>query len=195
MHYTKRATGLQGSGGAKTKSSSSDGFRHRQWGSSPVTMPGGTPSWSNTMRTRILFIAAFTMFILLVPARAADDDAIQKELKKLEGTWQVISWERDGEKYSGKEGQKMIIKGNEFTLLDGDNVSEGTFKIIEVKGKSRKTDLTFTKGGLKDEKTCNIAEWIDEDTFRTCVGGEKERPTEFTSKGNLGIYVFKRVKK
>ena len=55
----------------------------------------------------------------------------------------------------------------------------------------------LTSGLLLERHAASVAEWIDDDTFRTCVG-DKERPTKFTTTGDGAgqmLLLFKRVKK
>lgn len=89
----------------------------------------------------------------------------------------------------------MVVKDKQFSFLeDGKTTLDGTFQVVEVKGKTRKTDLTEKNG--EKASLFTIAEWIDVDTFRTCVG--VRRPTKFTTTGEgagLVVVVFKRVKK
>jgi uncharacterized protein (TIGR03067 family) len=137
-------------------------------------------------------LTLLTLLALAGPGRA-DDDAIKKEVAKLQGAWQLEAMEMDGEKRPPEVVAKgrLIITGDKFTLKEGDKVAvEGTFKVVAVKGKSRQTDLY--DGGARTLLT--IAEWLDDDTFRTCAR-PGERPTEYTSTKQNGqiVMVYKRV--
>jgi uncharacterized protein (TIGR03067 family) len=148
------------------------------------------------MTIRAITLAPILLLAPISPGRAADDDAIKKEMEKLQGVWRVESMEVFGEKNDAKslEKARLTIAGDKFVLKDGNKIeSEGTFKIVMVKGKMRQTDLTGTDG---KSTAYNIAEWIDDDTFRTCISGGT-RPTDFSStKQNSQILiVFKREKK
>lgn len=150
------------------------------------------------MTTR-LFPAALAILAPFTPARGADDDAIKKEMKKLEGTWQLVSLEFDGHKLSVEKDERMVIAGDTFTIMTGDTVhGAGKFKVAEVKGKIRKTDLEWTKGEKEvREFNRNIAEWTDDDSFRTCTASGGKRPTEITAARGTSqaVLVFKRVTK
>jgi uncharacterized protein (TIGR03067 family) len=149
------------------------------------------------MKTRGIALALPTLFLLAGSSRAADDDAIKKEKEKLQGVWRIESMEIFGEKNDAKSLEKgrLTITGDKFVLTDGDKIdAEGTFKIVMVKGKMRHTDLMAADGKTSMQ---NIAEWIDADTFRTCMGSDDTRPTDFSStkQNNQILMVFKREKK
>jgi uncharacterized protein (TIGR03067 family) len=131
-------------------------------------------------------------------ALAADDkkdDAAKEELKKMEGTWVLVSGEEDGKQKPADEVKKLTstIKGDTLTILvDGKAVFEGT--VVVDPTKKPKTIDTTSKD--KTVKSPAIYE-LDGDTFKICVGLKGERPTEFTSKKDSGyaLYVYKREKK
>ena len=150
------------------------------------------------MPVRHSLIAALTILSFLGAARAGD--AVQKEIKKLQGAWQLASMEESGKKRSAQEVEKysILIKGDKVTALEGDKIVwQAGFKLVEVQGKSRKTDLSFNDDSpLKGLTSRNIAEWIDDNSFRTCAGLE-QRPTDYSSteENKQLLFVFKRVKK
>ncbi len=148
------------------------------------------------MCPKISLVAMLALFVSHSAARA--DDAIQKEIAKLQGTWQLVSIEVGGMKEPNKNvgNNRLVVKGEKFFLTDEDKMTGGgTFKIIEVVGKTRKTNLTFTDGGLLGGGF-TLARWLDDDTFQTCFHAQK-RPTEFTASEQEGqvLMTFKRIKK
>lgn len=146
------------------------------------------------MYSRFSPVVMLALFATQSPARC--DDAIQKESAKVQGTWQLVSIEIGGVKEPNEGNNQLIVKGDKFFLTDkGKTTGEGTFKIIEVAGKVRKTNLTFTNGGYLGGGV-TLAKWLDDDTFQTCFHMQK-RPTEFTSTEQNGqvLMTFKRVKK
>lgn len=142
---------------------------------------------------------AFSLAISVVPLSsvAAADEAIKKETQKIQGKWQVTAMEIDGTPKSDAEVAKMqmTIAGDRFTLTGLNDDIKGLYTIVEVKGKTRKADLRQAPD--KDPELLTIAEWIDDDSFRTCLGSG-ERPTRFAWKGEgagIALIVFKRIKK
>jgi len=128
------------------------------------------------------------------------DEAIKKELEKLQGDWVLQSLERKGKK-SPEEAVKTFarkIKDNVYTATW--ETEEGTHS---VRGKmtldptmSPKTlDVVFLEGSAKGKKMLAIYK-LEGDTQTICVGDPDsgERPTAFDSdQGTLAIW--KRAKK
>ncbi len=156
------------------------------------------------MNIRRASFATFAALAVLGTTWGADDEAGKKEMKKLEGDWRLVSAEDDGEQVpqDALKNFRLTLKGDTFKCTDGSLSYEGTYKVIEVKGKVRKSDVTYTKPELWSGKIIpQLAEWLDDDTFRVCIptrmAKELKRPTKFTAeKGSgQGIVVFKREKK
>ena len=128
------------------------------------------------------------------------DEAVKKDRKRYEGTWQVISLEVDGNK-SGEEDAKKITVINEadgkWTIeAEGKVIARGTSEIDPTK-KPKAVDLTVTEGDGKGQTALGIYEFKD-DTRKVCLApAGKERPTEFSSKAGSGhiLALLKRVKK
>src|SRR5947209_4641319 len=76
---------------------------------------------------RALGVSVGTAAILLVAAgllTAADskEDAVKKELARLQGTWQLVSAETDGKKLPEEQAAKVrvVIKDSKHTVYFGD---------------------------------------------------------------------------
>jgi uncharacterized protein (TIGR03067 family) len=136
----------------------------------------------------------------LVLAGDAKDEAIKKERKKYEGTWQVVSLEVDGNKASEEDAKKITVineaNGKWRIEIDGKVVSQGTSEIDPTK-KPKTVDLTETEGDNSGKTSLGIYE-LEDDTRKVCVArtGEK-RPTEFAAPAGSGniLAVLKRMKK
>ncbi len=144
------------------------------------------------MRLHALLVLAVG---LLVAADAKEDTA-KKELKKLEGTWQVVSMEMDGQKQPEDDAKqfKVIIKGDKYTLKRGDDtVNQGTFTIDATK-KPKTIDIKPTEGDNSGQTMLGIYEQ-DGDTQKTCYAQpDKKRPTKFSSDDGQTLIVQKRQK-
>jgi uncharacterized protein (TIGR03067 family) len=123
----------------------------------------------------------------VVAAADAKDEA-------LEGKWKIVSVERDG-KIDDKwtDGERVMKDGKyEMTPAKGDAV-KGGYKLIELKSKFKAIDFTPAGGQYKD-KTLQGIYAIDGDTLKICFAEPgKDRPTEFSSKGNV-LTILKREK-
>jgi uncharacterized protein (TIGR03067 family) len=155
------------------------------------------------MRQHALALGVGLVFVGIgsLPAAGDDkDDAIKKDRKKYEGTWQVVSLEVDG-KQTGEEDAKKITVINEadgkWTIeADGKVVARGT-SVIDPTKKPKTVDLTTTEGDDKGNTALGIYE-ISDDTRKVCLAtAGKERPTEFAAPSGSGhiLAVLKRVKK
>jgi uncharacterized protein (TIGR03067 family) len=138
---------------------------------------------------------------LLAAASADDtrDEAVKKELKRLEGTWVVVSVVFDGLPSPPEEAlkdQAIVRKGEkETTTLKGKETGKGTVKVDPTK-KPAEIDYTFD-GGPNDGKTLRGIYKVEGDTMTVCYGPlGKDRPTEFESKkgSGVGLVVHKRQK-
>jgi uncharacterized protein (TIGR03067 family) len=120
-------------------------------------------------------------------------------LKKLEGTWVIASMERNREQAPKEalKGIRLIIKGDEFTIKDGNMTLKGTFKVDPAQ-KPKVLDATATEDGKK-ETTVGIYEF-DGDMLKVCYTPEGgERPKEFSTKAGTNEHpimldVYKREK-
>jgi uncharacterized protein (TIGR03067 family) len=136
---------------------------------------------------------------LLIAAAGPQDDAAKKELKTFQGTWVLVSAQRDGKKESDEKAIKLIITDNKYSLTQESSAvigHRGTFLLDPAK-KPKATDVTVTEGPDKGKTFLGIYE-LSSDDYKVCFApASKERPTEFSSKpgsGNL-LQVWKREKK
>jgi uncharacterized protein (TIGR03067 family) len=132
---------------------------------------------------------------LLVAAAPAPDDAVKKEMARLEGTWSVTALTNDGKKGTDEDVRKIrvILKGNAYTAKVGDMVIEEGTWTIDPTQKPKTIDATATSGDDKGKKSLGIYE-LDGDSLKMCFGpaGKDVRPKEFESKEGskyeLGVY-------
>ncbi len=138
------------------------------------------------------------------------DGSDATELKKFQGTWVLVSSEKDGEEKSeAKNPYALTFTGTHWKVHRGEEVAiEGTLKLVDVASTPMKMDLHKPKGlGPDPTVDYGIYEWKD-DTLRYCFrngpadsglpGGlyiPKLRPLEFSTKNGDGriLYVWKRA--
>jgi uncharacterized protein (TIGR03067 family) len=91
------------------------------------------------------------VFALTAPAPGdeAQDEAIKKDCKRYEGTWQVVALEVDGNKANEADGKKITVvneaDGKWAIQVDGKVIARGTSTINPTK-KPMAVDLTVTEG-------------------------------------------------
>ena len=132
----------------------------------------------------VLLPAALTAVMLV--AADAKDDAFKKDMEALQGKWQLVSMQRDGEAVDVSKDASRVITGDkyELTLRPGLSI-EGTYK-IDPTAKPKKMETTATSGPYKDQELLGIYE-LSGDTLKICYAPPgKERPTEFKTKEGTG---------
>jgi uncharacterized protein (TIGR03067 family) len=130
----------------------------------------------------------------------AKEEAVKKDRKKYEGTWQAVSLTADGNEASEEDVKKITVvneaDGKWAVQVEGKFVARGTSKIDPTK-EPKEIDLTTTEGEGEGKTARGIYE-VGEDDRKVCFAPPgKERPAEFASRlgtGNIFV-VFKRVKK
>lgn len=106
------------------------------------------------------------------------------DLKKLQGTWFILTLEMEEQKYP-TGGSKIAIQGDRFVSLNMGAEYEGSVTVDETQ--TPKTfDLLFEKGPEKGNKSLGIYE-LDGDTWKICLGlTGKRRPTKFAAEKGTG---------
>src|SRR5262245_25942057 len=118
------------------------------------------------------------LLAMALPAAAAPDDPVKKELEKLQGTWVVQSIVFNGKEIDIPKDQipEFVIEGSSYHMTK-DGGLHGTFKIDPTK-KPKTVDRT--DGGEKDQVYLGIYE-LDVDTLKFCSSlSDKVRPSTFS---------------
>jgi len=155
----------------------------------------------DTMKITILPAALIAIFVL--GDANAQDDAVKKELAKLEGTWDIVSGVERGQPSSEQllKNLKFVFKGTQLTFA-GDDVMAKKVGKIAVKIDASTTpkcidfDLKVDAGALKDRLLEGIYEWKG-DELKLCISEVAgNRPLDFEAKegSNRVLFVLKRQK-
>jgi uncharacterized protein (TIGR03067 family) len=137
--------------------------------------------------SHIGFLFVGVLLTAIGAVAAADDskdEAIKKDRKQIEGTWQVVALEVDGNKAMDEDAKKLtVVNGSDGTWSlrsAGKETSKGTSTIDPTK-KPKTIDLTWTEGEGSGKQYLGIYE-LGEKTRKLCFAQPgKERPTEFSS--------------
>lgn len=123
------------------------------------------------------------------------DDAFADELKKFDGTWQLVSATKDGKETPEETVKKIrvIIKDGKHTVQFGDETIAKEIAVTIDPKKNPKTTVDM----LPDGKTIKGIYKLEGDMLTSCVAEiGKDHPKEFAAKPGTGhtLRVFKRVK-
>jgi uncharacterized protein (TIGR03067 family) len=143
---------------------------------------------------KLLLVALATFTISLI--RAADDDAVKKDLAQLQGEWTMVSGSADGQPMPEemRKEMKRLCKGDEITVMMGDQVFLKAKLTLDPSKKPKTIDYEMTEGYTKGKKQLGIYE-LNGDTFKACFNSPgAERPTEFKSGDGLTLSEWKRKK-
>jgi uncharacterized protein (TIGR03067 family) len=133
---------------------------------------------------RLQLLAALAFGLLVATARAEDKPA-KGDKEKIQGTWTIVSGERDGQPIPEEAIKtiKLVFAGDKFTLDHDGRKSEGTFKLAPDK-KPKEMDVD-TEG-----QTVKAIYQLDGDTLKVAHGPPGEaRPKEFPKKEGSGLSV------
>ncbi len=143
---------------------------------------------------KVLSVAVITLAISLV--RAAEDEALKKDLAQLQGEWTMVSGSADGQPMPDqmRKEMKRVCKGDEITVTMGDRVFLKAKITIDPSKTPKTIDYDMTEGLSKGKKQLGIYE-LNGDTFKACFsspGGE--RPKEIKAGEGLTFSEWKRQK-
>jgi uncharacterized protein (TIGR03067 family) len=134
--------------------------------------------------------------VALVGFSASVGSQAQDAKTELEGTWDLVSLERDGKDVKPK-GEKAIMTGDKGVVKVGDKVIVAATYKLDPSKKPKAVDITYTEGDNKGKTFKGIYQ-LDGDMLKICRGGspDDERPTEFKSKPDSGgvLAVYTRAK-
>jgi uncharacterized protein (TIGR03067 family) len=141
-----------------------------------------------------LYILPALALGLLIAANSSGGDVAKKDLKKLEGTWGMVSGEAKGEKLSESAIKiaKLTIVGDKYSVKLGEDTIIGIQKLDPTQ-KPKAIDAMDTDGPNKGKTALGIYK-LEKGEFTVCLAPPgMDRPTEFTTKSGTGelLHVWK----
>jgi len=132
-------------------------------------------------------VGAWIVPLLVLLAGDAKEEAIAKDLEKLQGVWSVVSMEMDGRPLSEERRKKtrLTIRGEKFTFDTGVDSHEGLYKIDPTKD-PKQLDIVITRGDEKGKVYLVIYKFDDGKMIQAMRLDNKSRPLEFTGKAGTG---------
>jgi uncharacterized protein (TIGR03067 family) len=142
-------------------------------------------------------VCHFALMLAIVFFTVSQNRAAEDGKTELEGTWDLVSLERDGKAVEPQKNTRAIFSGSIFVIKVGDKMIAGGNFTVDAAQKPKATDATYTEGPDKEKSFKGIYQ-IDGDTLKFCRAGspDQKRPTEFKTKaGTNGVAsVYKRAK-
>lgn len=144
-----------------------------------------------------------SMFLILLLAYAAahsqdKDDAVRKDLTRLQGNWKLISGELAGQALPAGilSGFSLSIRDNQYEFRNSQETEKATM-LLDPSKKPANIDFTVTDGSYKGQKQLGIYE-LSDNKVKFCLAqpDEKKRPEAFktTAENQYMIFEFERVK-
>jgi uncharacterized protein (TIGR03067 family) len=135
-------------------------------------------------------------------AEAKDNNVDQQELKRLQGTWVLVSGEMEGKKVVAEaiEASRMTYSGDTITLNTPHQSAQpitSKVKRLDPKKAPREMEWVRSAGPGAGRTMQAIYEFDGMDTYKICFDpAGKGRPKEFatTSGGCKILHVWKRAK-
>jgi uncharacterized protein (TIGR03067 family) len=136
------------------------------------------------------------MAVALAVAGLAADDPGKAELAKHQGTWAVISFEREGQRTPREtlETIKRVVEGDKVVWSrDGTTFAETTLE-VDPSRDPKTLDVVPTEGRSKGKRVLGIYKLVDDELTICMAGPDKERPRAFEAGPGSGntLMVFRR---
>jgi uncharacterized protein (TIGR03067 family) len=144
-------------------------------------------------------LSAISITTLLLALGGDITELIKKDRAALQGTWQVVASEDNGEKVAAEDlkGLFLIFKGDAIAIREEGKAEERFSFLLDPTKKPREIDLTI-KVGPKKGQTDRAIYQFDGDVLRICIQSNKDapRPRDFTSKvgSKLWLVVLQKTK-
>jgi uncharacterized protein (TIGR03067 family) len=123
---------------------------------------------------------------------AAQSDAVKKDLAALQGTWNLVAMEVDGQEVKADKlkGTTLTIRDHTYGVLAGKQLREVEITLDPTKT-PKEIDMKFLDGPHKDAVGKGIYR-LEGDTLTICRGLEpqQERPKDFKTAGKIGYFVM-----
>lgn len=134
---------------------------------------------------------------LILSAPASKGDPIKAELKALEGTWELISMEEEGQPAPEKalKSISIVIKDDKLMVLADGKVIKAYVMTLDPTKKPKTMDWKPAPGAEEKGKEANGIYKLDGGQLTICLDEVGQRPTEFKGGDKRAIIVLKRPKR
>ena len=140
--------------------------------------------------------AAAALILAFVGYHVKAGDA-RDDLKALQGTWDLIYFERDGKEVKLQEDTKVTCTGGRFVVKRGDRILAAGRMKLDPSKRPKASETTYSEGPDKG-KTFQGIDQFDGNKVKFCRAGspDEERPTDFSTRPGSGrfVAVYRRAK-
>jgi uncharacterized protein (TIGR03067 family) len=122
--------------------------------------------------------------------------ALRAELQRLQGEWQLVYAEVDGQAVPADsyQGERSVIRGDQLTVIKAGEVLGRATVAFDPTTEPKTFVETIAEGAYKGQKFHGIYE-LEGDTLRSCAASaDRERPRDFTTRSGEKLFVSQRVK-
>jgi uncharacterized protein (TIGR03067 family) len=143
------------------------------------------------MKLRLLGLIAVGLLLAADDTKKADEAA-----KQIEGAWQGVSLEQDGNKNDDANNFTVKIKEGKYEVKMGDDTTGKGKLTLDPTKKPHALDIMVEEGANSGQTQLGIYE-VKDDMLKICFAvPDKPRPTEFSAKEGSGntLVVLKRRK-
>lgn len=134
------------------------------------------------------------LFVALTPVVAQDSG---QEVAQLQGSWTVLTAEREGKPTDVIKGDKLVISGTNYTIKTKKGTEQKGTISVNAAANPKTIDLIPADGPQKDKPMLGIYA-LEGETLRICwiEPPGKDRPTAFVTRSDsrLALAKFQRDK-
>ena len=136
--------------------------------------------------------------VVLLAAGDVTEEAVKKEIAKLQGSWSVVSAEWDGNKAPDAKIKmvKIVFEEEKLIVHQGDKTVETESYKLDPSKDPKAIDVTYLEGERKGESSQGIYSLVG-DTLKICMSYSTNRPADFETRADSKrhLLVLKREKR
>ena len=146
---------------------------------------------------------ALVLLVLAIPVARADEPTSRQpakdDLKKLQGTWECVSMEREGDEIPADalKGTSVVYAEDVATIYREGEIFRRGIITLDASKPTKKMNTWDLSGPYADQTVPGIYEFDGDDSLKICFSRPGvDRPSEFTTKKGSGflVAVYKRKK-
>jgi uncharacterized protein (TIGR03067 family) len=150
------------------------------------------PPVRHSKRWLVSLAAVLTTAFAPIPPPKARPDPVKEELKRLQGRWEHVIFNRNGQKEEQAAGRRAdVVKGDELAVVWGEAVISRWSVTVDPSKRPKAMDLSHKKNSRR--LLCVYK--LEGDTLTVCWKDEDkatERPRDFTARKGVIVQVLRK---